>query len=165
MTRTYLSGGLTLTDDERSCIRRKVAELRAASEADNGTENRKARLAIVGNLLLSYPIPNGTQEAGRARAEAYLVALEGIPPWAIAEAVKGWHRGEYGHGYDYRWAPAPAELRQLSVELVRPARETIAHLEEVLSAVSLERALDTSPIEPEVTSQSGRVVSMGKRRA
>jgi hypothetical protein len=139
--------------------------LRAASEADNGTENRKARLAIIGSLLLSFPIPNDTQEAGRARAEAYLVALEGIPPWAIAEVVKRWHRGECGPGYNYRWAPAPAELRHLSVELVSPARETIAHFEEVLGAVSLKRAMDPSSIEPEVTSQSGRFVSIGKRRA
>lgn len=153
-----------MTDDQRFCIRRKVAVLRAASEADNGTENRKARLALVGNLLLAYPIPNGTQEAGRARAEAYLVALEDIPPWAIAEAIKRWHRGECGQGYNYRWAPPPAELRQLSIERVRPAKEIIAHLEAVLGAISLERAMDPSPIKPEGKSESGRVVQIGIRR-
>ncbi|MET4297069.1 hypothetical protein ABIB06_007844 [Bradyrhizobium sp. LB8.2] len=153
-----------MTDDQRLCIRRKIAELRAASEADNGTENRRARLALVGNLLLAYPIPNGTSEAGRARAEAYLVALEDVPPWAIAEAIKRWHRGECGQGYNYRWAPAPAELRQLSKERVRPARETIAHLEAVLAAISLERAMDPTPINPEVKSENGRVVEIGIRR-
>jgi hypothetical protein len=164
-TRTYLSGQLTLTDDERFCIRRKIAELCAACEADDGTENRKARLGLVANLLLAFPIPNGTSEAGRARAEAYLLALDDIPPWAIAEAIKRWHRGECGHGYNYRWAPAPAELRALSLERLRPAKETIAHLEAVLRALSLERAMDPAPIDTVVESESGRVVRIGMRRA
>lgn len=153
-----------MTDDQRLCIRRKIAELRAASEADNGTENRRARLALVGNLLLAYPIANGTSEAGRARAEAHLVALDDVPPWAIAEAIKRWHRGECGQGYNYRYAPAPAELRQLSKERVRPGREAIAQLEAVLAAISLERAMDPTPIDPEVKSENGRVVQIGIRR-
>ena len=164
-TRRYLSGQLTLTDEERFCIRRKIAELRAACEADDGTENRMARLGLVANLLLASPIPNGTSEAGRARAEAYLSALDDIPPWAIAKAINLWHRGECGHGYDYRWAPVPAELRKLSMEHLRPAKETIAHLEAVLGALSLERAMDPAPIDPVVKSESGRVVQIGMRRA
>jgi hypothetical protein len=152
-TRTYLSGQLILTDDERIRIRRKIAELRAACEADDGTENRKARLGLVADLLLAFPIPNGTSEAGRARATAHLVALDDIPLWAIAEAIRRWHRGECGHGYNYHWAPVPAELREVSKELLRPIRETIAHLEAVLSALSLERALDPAPIDPVVRSR------------
>jgi hypothetical protein len=154
-----------LTDEQRFCIRRKIAELRAACEADDGTENRKGRLGLIANLLLAFPITNGTSEAGRARAEAYLLALDDVPPWAIAEAIKRWHRGECGDGYNYRWAPAPAELRALSMERLLPAKETIAHLEAVLGALSLERAMDPSPIAPEVKSESGRVVRIGMRRA
>jgi hypothetical protein len=154
-----------LTDDDRSCIRRKIAELRAASEADDGTENRRVRLGLVANLLLASAIPNATQEAGRARAEAYLLALDDIPPWAIAEAIKRWHRGECGHGYNYHWAPAAAELRSLAMEQLRPAKETMAHLEAVLGALSLERAMDPAPIDPVVKSESGRVVRIGMRRA
>lgn len=153
-----------MTDDERFCIRRKIAELRAASEADDGIENRKARLGLVANLLLASPIANGTSEAGRARAEAFVSALDDIPPWAIAEAIKRWHRGECGHGYNYHWAPAPAELRELSMERLRPAKETIAHLEAVLGALSLERAMDPAPIDPVVESEGGRVVRIGMRR-
>jgi len=163
-TRTYLSGQLTLTDEERFCIRRKIAELRAASEADDGTENRKARLGLVANLLLAFPITNGTSEAGRARAEAYLSALDDIPPWAITQAIKRWHRGECGHGYDYRWAPAPAELRELSMERLRPVKEIIAHFEAVLGALSIERAMDPAPIDPVVESESGQVVPIRMRR-
>jgi hypothetical protein len=145
-------------------MRRKIAELRAAIEADDGTENRKARLGLVANLLLTFPITNGTSEAGRARAAAYLSALDDIPPGAIAEAIKRWHRGECGHGYDYHWAPAPAELRELSMERLRPVKETIAHLEAVLGALSLERAMDPAPIDPVVEAESGQVVRIRMRR-
>ncbi len=153
-----------MTDEERFCIRQKIAELRAVCEADDGTENRMARLGLIANLLLAFPITNGTSEAGRARAEAYLSALDDIPPWVIAEVIKRWHRGECGHGYNYRWAPAPAELRELSTERLRPAKETIGHFEAVLAALSLERAMDSAPIDPVVELESGQVVQMRMRR-
>ena len=153
-----------MTDDERSRIRLKIAEFRAVSEAGDGVENRKARLELVANFLLTFPTSNGTHEAGRARAEAYLLALDDLPPWAIAGAIKRWHRGEWGQGYDYRWAPAAAELRAHSRDELRPIKETIARLEAVLGALSLERAMDPSPIEPEFKSESDRVVHIGMRR-
>lgn len=153
-----------MTDEQRFCLRRKIAELRAASETDDGTENRKARLGLVANFLLAFPITNGTSEAGRARAEAYLLALDDIPPETIAEAIKRWHRGECGHGYNYRWAPAPAELREISMERLRPVTETIAHFEAVLGALSLERAMDPAPIDPVVELEGGQVVQMRMRR-
>jgi hypothetical protein len=162
-TRKYLSGQLTLTDDERFCIRRKIAELRAACESNDGTENRKARLGLVANLLLASPIPNGTSEAGRARAEAYLLALDDIPPGVIAEVIKRWHRRECGHGYNYDWAPAPGVLRELSLECLRPVNEAIAHFEAVLGALSLERAMNPMAIDPLVELESGQVVQMRMR--
>jgi hypothetical protein len=51
------------------------------------------------------------------------------------------------------------------MEQLRPAKETIAHLEAVLGALSLERAMDPAPIDPVVKSESGRVVRIGMRRA
>jgi len=87
-----------------------------------------------------------------------------VPPKALAEAIRRWHRGECGPGYNYHWAPAPAELRQLSMDQLRPAKDTIAHLEAVLSAFSIERAMDPSPIAPEVKSESGGAVRIGMRR-
>jgi hypothetical protein len=138
-----------------------VSELRARSEANDNAENRKSRFELVANMLLAYPVAGGSVESGRARAIAYLAALDDVPPWAIAEAIRRWHRGECGHGYNYRWAPAPAELRELSIEHLRPAKEFITHLEAVLGALSLERAMDPSP---EVKSESGPVVPIGMRR-
>jgi hypothetical protein len=150
--------------DERQRMSAKVSELHAVCEADDNAENRKSRLGLVANMLMGYPIAGGSEESGRARAMAYLAALDDVPPKALAEAIRRWHRGECGPGYNYHWAPAPAELRQLSMDQLRPAKDTIAHLEAVLSAFSIERAMDPSPIAPEVKSESGGAVRIGMRR-
>lgn len=92
------------------------------------------------------------------------MALDDIPPWAIADAIKRWHRGECGEGYCYRWAPAPAELRKLSVEGLLPAQETISRLETVLGALSLDRARDPAPIDFMVQADGANVLPMKIRR-
>jgi len=145
--RKYLAGALTLTADERAKMVAKVDELRAISEADDNQENRKSRLGVVGNMLMAYPTAGGSEESGRARAGAYLAALDDVPPWSIAEAVRRWHRGECGADHNYRFAPSPAELRHAAMEILKPAKQTIAHLESILGALPIERAMDPAPIE------------------
>lgn len=146
--RKYLSGGLTLTADQRDRIGMKVVELRHISESDDGPENRKSRLGLLGNMLMAYPMAGGSEEAGRARAGAYLAALDDVPPWAIAEAVRRWHRGEGGgSSANHRFAPAPAELRFAAMQILQPAKQTIAHLESLLGALTIERAMDPAPID------------------
>ena len=83
--RKYLSGGLTLSTDQRARIAAKVAELEAISVSDTSQENQKSRLGLVANMLMAYPMSGGSEESGRARASAYLSAIDDIPPWAIAE--------------------------------------------------------------------------------
>lgn len=148
--RKYLSGGLILTAEERARIASRVAELRVVTEADDSQDSQKARLGLLANMLMAYPMAGGSEESGRARARAYLVALDDVPPWTVAEAIKRWHRGE-GGGRDanYRFAPAPAELRFSAMQILQPAKQTIAHLDAILSALTIERAMDPAPIEEE----------------
>lgn len=151
--RKYLSGGLTLSTDERARISAKVAELQAISEADDSPENKKARLGLVASMLMAYPMAGGSEESGRARAGAYLAALDDVPPWAIAEAIRRWHRGEGGNGANYRFAPAPAELRFAAMQILQPAKQTIQHLNSILNALTIERAMDPAPIEVPTSKQ------------
>lgn len=145
--RKYLSGGLILTDSERARIGAKVAEMQAISESDTDPENQKSRLGIVANMLMAYPMSGGSEETGRARAMAYLAALDDVPPWAVADAVRRWHRGECGSDHNYRFAPSPAELRHAVMDILQPAKQTIAHLSSILTALTIERAMDPAPIE------------------
>lgn len=141
-TRKYLSGGLTLTADVRARIGARLAEMRAVAEADDGQENRKSRLALIASMLMAYPMAGGSEETGKARAQAYLAALDDVPPWAIADAIKRWHKGQFSGEHNYRFAPAPAELREGCMHILQPAKQTIAHLEDVLAASTIDEAMD-----------------------
>lgn len=145
--RKYLSGGTTLTAEDRSRISEKLVELRTVSESDDSADNQKSRLGLVANMLMAYPMSGGSEESGRARSQAYLIALDDVPPWAIADTIKLWHRGQCGPDHNYRFAPAPAELRASAMHLLQPAKQVISHLESLLSAMTLERAMDPAPIE------------------
>lgn len=148
--RKYLSGGLTLTAEERARIEARIRELRMVTEADDGQDNQKARLGLIANMLMAYPTAGGSEESGRARATAYLAALDDVPPWAIADAVRRWHRGEGGGQHaNYRFAPAPAELRGSVMMILQVGRQTVAHLQGLLNALTLERAMDPAPIDEE----------------
>lgn len=110
-------------------------------------ETKEAALALISKMLLAYPMAGNSAEAGMARGEAYLAALDDVPPWAIAEAIRKWHRGEGGsRDSNYRFAPAPAELRYSAMQILQPAKQTIAHLEAVLTALPIDRAMDPTPI-------------------
>lgn len=149
--RKYLSGGLTLSTEERARIGARIADLLAISEADDGAENQKSRLGIVASMLMAYPMSGGSEETGRARAMAYLAALDDVPPWAIADAVRRWHRGECGADHNYRFAPSPAELRSAAMDILQPAKQTISHLTAILTALTIERAMDPAPVEEKST--------------
>lgn len=152
-SRKYLSGGLILSTDERARISAKIAELEAIAQSDDSTENKKSRLGLVASMLMAYPMAGGSEESGRARAGAYLAALDDIPPWAIAEAIRRWHRGEGSNGGNHRFAPAPAELRFAAMQVLQPAKQTIAHLSSILNALTIERAMDPAPIEVATSKQ------------
>lgn len=156
--RRYLSGGLTLTADDRARIEARARELRMVSEADDSQDNQKSRLGLIANMLMAYPTAGGSEESGKARATAYLGALDDVPPWAIADAIRRWHRGEGGgNGANYRFAPAPAELRYSVMQILQPAKQTIVHLESILTALTIERAMDPTPIISEIPTSVPRL--------
>ncbi len=138
--RPYLAGGLSLTPDDRALAESLLAQLRGTAISADTTDARKHRLAILTKMLLTYPVAGASSETGKARAEAYLEALDDIPPWAIANAVRVWHRGEAGD-HDYRWAPAPAVLRVIARSQSEPLKPAIEHLEKLLAAVPIDDAM------------------------
>jgi hypothetical protein len=142
--RKYLAGGLKLTAEHRALIEGMAADIVAMTSAPR---SREAALGLIGKMLLAYPMAAGSAESGKARGEAYLDALDDVPPWALAEAIRKWHRGECGPDHNYRFAPAPAELRYAVMQILQPAKQTIAHLNALLSALTIERAMDPTPIE------------------
>lgn len=141
--RRYLSGGSTLTDSERSRARELLAELEQATKSTSAADAQ--RFGLIAKMLLAYPVPGASAQTGEARGEAYREALNDIPPATLAEAIKRWHRGEAGD-HDYRWAPAPAVLRDVCLRISAPLLDAANDLRVLLGAVSMERAMDPTPL-------------------
>lgn len=75
--------------------------------------------------------------ASEAKGEAFMDALEDVPSWAVQEALRKWHRGEYGAKHDYRWQPAPATLRDLALTEVYRVKGVRRRLNELALAEPL----------------------------
>lgn len=57
------------------------------------------------------------------RADGYMIALEGLPGWAVEQAATWWLRGERGDGREnYAFAPSPPQFRQLADKATLAAR-------------------------------------------
>ena len=65
---------------------------------------------------------------------------------------------------NFTFCPAPAILLKICKLELQPYQDQALKLTKVLEAVSIERAMDPSPIAPEINSESGRVVKIGLRR-
>jgi hypothetical protein len=136
----YLAGASRLRDDERAEAEALLTQLEQSLDP-GGDEGKRARLGLVAKMLLAYPIAGASSESGRARGEAYGEALDDVPPWAVAAAVRAWHRGELGEGYDYRWAPAPAVLRKIALAALDRSKADAAHICAVLEAKTVDEAM------------------------
>ncbi len=91
-------------------------------------------LELLTRLLLAKPARRATEDAAEATGDAYMDALDDVPTWAVAEAIRHWHRGECGEDHDYTWAPGTATLRRLALSQAFRIRTRIAELTPMLSA-------------------------------
>jgi hypothetical protein len=113
---------LTLNPVERDEITRHVEAINALclqtpAESD---EYEGATLIVLTKLMLALPSASQSDTGVEASGEAYQAALDDVPTWAVSSAVRRWYRGECGENqlgkpYDYRWRPAPADLRRVAL--------------------------------------------------
>jgi hypothetical protein len=92
-------------------------------------------------MMLALPSSQQNEAGAEATGEAFQAVLDDLPTWAVAAAMRKWYRGECGLNergeYDYRWRPAPADLRRIAF-IERHA---------VLGRVrTLQRLLDAEPL-------------------
>lgn len=148
-----------MTAEHRARISAKIREIQQFTAVEQTREHREASLGLIAKMLMAYPMASSSSEAGAARGEAYLIALDDVPPWAISETIRRWHKGQCGADHNYRFAPAPAELRECAMKLLEPAIQTMQHLEMVLGATTLDEAMDPKPAE-----MTGLALNMPKLR-
>lgn len=112
----------------------------------NGREHAKKTFGLVAKLMLAKPSRAGGPEAAEARMESYQMALDDVPWWAVAEAIRRWHRGKchrpLEQAPDYTWAPGTADLRRYAWRVVSEVKKRIEAVDKVLSAEQYDPALD-----------------------
>jgi hypothetical protein len=117
-----LPASLTLSPTERVEIEHHAGELEglcAQTPADSD-EWEAATLVIITKLMLALPTAQQNDAGAEATGEAFLTALDDVPTWAVAAAVRRWYRGDCGENerrqpYDHHWRPAPAEMRKIAL--------------------------------------------------
>jgi hypothetical protein len=134
-----LPTNLCLTDTERAMVLRHISDLGTLVEKtpENDADSEGATLVIVTKMLLALPGQKSSDTGNEAKGEAYLAALDDVPPWAVQEAVRKWYRGEHGSKFDYRWSPVPADLRSLARNEEFKVRGRMTVLERICKAVPL----------------------------
>jgi hypothetical protein len=107
---------------ERAEIERHVAELELlyAQTPATSAEWEGATLIGITKLMLTLPSAQQNEVAAEATGEAFQVALDDVPTWAVEAAIRLWYRGECGENergqpYDYKWRPSPAEIRRIAL--------------------------------------------------
>jgi hypothetical protein len=136
---------LMLRNNERAAIAAYCAALDQLLDqvpATNIDAESETHL-VVTKMMLALPAAKANEAGTVATAEAYEVALDDVPSWAVASAMRLWYRGEHRHErheqgerYDFDWRPGPAVLRkQTLAEKYRLAGRDLAVLHRLLGAV------------------------------
>jgi hypothetical protein len=143
-TMPTLPSHLMLSQAERAEIQRTIGDLTELCDRTPETDAQfeGATLVVITRMMLALPSSQQNEAGAEATGEAFQAALDDMPTWAVAAAVRKWYRGECGlnergESYNYRWRPAPADLRRLAF-IERGA---------VLGRVrTLKRLLDAEPL-------------------
>lgn len=129
----YLPAGLKLTADEREQAKAVLQVVRGAISPK--PDDVAKRLEMIIGMILVFPAGNSSAEATQARGRVYMDALDDVPPWVLARAIRGWTRGEWSGQHNFNFAPSPAALRKMCIEVIKEPIELAAnHIEDVLAA-------------------------------
>jgi hypothetical protein len=78
---------------------------------------------VIARLFMAFPGERLSRDEAGMRADGYMIALEGLPLWAVEQAATWWLRGERGDGREnYNFAPSPPQLRLLAEKATLAAR-------------------------------------------
>jgi hypothetical protein len=147
--RMNFPGGMDLSLDQRTELEARLQSLRQLTSGEHLAPEAcsKARLSLLTSLLLGYPaVGTSSKEAAEARANFYLEAVGDIAPWAIDAAIKRWVRGDVENA-NVDFAPSPGGLRRLCERETEPFKQQMRQIERLLSAVSIDRAMNPKPLE------------------
>jgi hypothetical protein len=138
---TTLPPGMMLASSEKKAIAAYAGELgKMLEHTPEKTATAEAETLVhVTKLMLALPGMRSSETGAEAAGEAYQAALDDMPPWAVAAAIRRWYRGDAMQigkiPHDYRWRPAPAILRALAFAEACTVKGRVIELGRLISAV------------------------------
>lgn len=134
-----LPKSMILGKEQKMLIEQHIAALDHILEMtpERGAAYGEATTITVSKMTMVLAGREAGELAAEAKGEAFIDALEDVPSWAVQEAMRKWHRFEYGPKHDYKWQPAPATLRELAMLEVYRAMMVRRRLNDALIAEPL----------------------------
>lgn len=123
-----------LTPDERSILSQLVDDVAPLAEAK---PDAFRSLKQVAKLLAVFPAGNFSEAVIDARSEAYEIALEDVPAWAVEAAAKRWIKGDVdalGDRPNLSFPPSPPQFRALALDEWAKARAALWRYRRLLDA-------------------------------
>jgi hypothetical protein len=128
---------MKLTDDWRKVAEQLVEKIERLLHPAPSAVERGEKFKVLSKMLMVAPTADRSDESTVAKVSAYLDdALNDLPAWAVAAAVRRWHRAECGPEHNYTFAPAPGVLRTIALQELEPAKLVLRKLKSVLSAAT-----------------------------
>jgi hypothetical protein len=120
---------LALSEEQRRDVQTRVDQLGEAEIACDVDQT----MTVVVELLEAFPTAKLSGEQARLKARGYIIALEGLPTWAVIEASRLWLQARAGP-QNYDFAPTPPRLREVADQVLIGVRRQRHLLQRVLKA-------------------------------
>ena len=137
-----LPPNLMPTEEQRAAIQDHRANLLSCLSQTPENDDRcgAETMATITKMMLTLGGTKASADSTEAKAEAYEIALEDLPSWAVVAVQRRWYRSdcgkdENGRPYDYRFMPDPAALRRLVISETFRVRNRVTELDRILDAV------------------------------
>lgn len=151
--RYNLPEAFSMTEADRTeaeTLRSTLAPFLDRETLFDGHKPRDAKLAILTTMLMGYAIGAGSELGNDAKFDLYELALDDVPAWAVAAALRLWARGECPADVEknptFKYAPSPATLRGIAMYEIEPYRWSVYRLTNLLNALPREAAMDPKPL-------------------
>jgi hypothetical protein len=130
-----LPASMVPNDAQRQTITSHKALLeRSLTETPNEGEGWALKTAeLIARMLKALSGNKRDELESEAKGEAYAMALDDVPWWAVSSAIRAWYRKECGE-HNYAWPPDPATLRTISMRFWWRAAAEIADMQKLLDA-------------------------------
>lgn len=132
--RSSISALSAASPSERALLEARVAELDRADLP--APPNVLAK--IITGLLSAFPTATGDVDDARLVVQTYLMALDGLPHYAVREAAMRYLSGRVERR-DHAYAPKPPELARLARQIATPFRAERYQIGRILAAEIEER--------------------------